>query len=77
MATEKVVSDIEGTIKKVCADIKRKNGAVGCDKLDSLSKLVNSYTKLVETNREKEDTPDLSETTERGKGRHRWSKHVV
>ena len=48
MSTEKVITDVERTIKKVCSEIKKRKGAVGCDKLDSLSKLINSYSRLIE-----------------------------
>ena len=52
MRTEQIINELERTIKKVCSDVKRKKGAVGCDKLDSLSKLVNSYSRLIERNQE-------------------------
>ena len=48
MGADRVLKDLELTIKKVCIDIKRKKGAVGTDKLDSLSKLTNSYSRLLE-----------------------------
>ena len=48
MSTERVIADLEKTIRKVCKDIKKRNGSVGGDKLDSLSKLVNSYSRLIE-----------------------------
>jgi len=58
MDKEKVITAVEQTIKRVCADIKKKKGAVGCDKLDSFSKLVNSYTKLVEQHEQKDEEDD-------------------
>ena len=51
MGAEQVLTSLERTIKKVCVDIKKKNGAVGSDKLDSLSKLTNSYSRLLERQR--------------------------
>ena len=55
MNTDKVIVEVERTIKKVCSDIKKKKGAVGCDKLDSLSKLINSYSRLIERAAEPEE----------------------
>ncbi len=55
MNTDKVIIEVERTITKVCKDIKKRNGAVGCDKLDSLSKLVNSYSRLLERAAEPEE----------------------
>ena len=49
MATKKVIRNIEAAINRVCEDIKDKKGGSGADKLDSLSKLVNSYSKLIES----------------------------
>ena len=48
MSAEQVLANLERTIKKVCLDIKKKKGVVGSDKLDSLSKLTNSYSRLLE-----------------------------
>ena len=66
MSTEKIIADLERTIKKVCSDVKKKKGSVGSDKLDSLSKLVNSYSRLIERHqdckdRDKENKPCLHE----------------
>ena len=58
MSAEIVLKDVERTIKKVCADIKKKSGNVGCDKLDSLSKLVNSYRHLYELEKKQVDPLD-------------------
>ena len=52
MSTEKIIAEVERTIKRVSGDIRKKQGAVGSDKLDSLSKLVNSYSRLLERNQE-------------------------
>ena len=48
MSAEQVLANLERTIKKVCIDIKKKKGTVGSDKLDALSKLTNSYSRLLE-----------------------------
>ena len=48
MQTDKILKGIEDSILRVSKDIKAKKGAVGSDKLNSLSKLVNSYSRLVE-----------------------------
>ena len=50
MSAEKIIRELELTIKRVSKDIKKKQGAVGSDKIDSLSKLVNSYSRLIELN---------------------------
>ena len=61
MSTEKIIAELERTIKKVCSDIKRKKGSVGSDKLDSLSKLINSYSRLLERH---QDCKDRNENKE-------------
>lgn len=48
MNPEKVLRDLEKTIKKVSKDIQQKSGSVGSEKLDSLSKLTNAYSRLYE-----------------------------
>ena len=48
MSSKQVLANLEKTIKRVCVDIKKKKGAVGSDKLDALSKLTNSYSRLLE-----------------------------
>jgi hypothetical protein len=48
MKPEKVITAVESTIARVTRDIKGKKGNVGSDKLNSLSKLVNSYNRLIE-----------------------------
>ena len=47
MKPEKIVSALETTIIRVTKDIKKKQGNTGSDKLDSLAKLVNSYSRLL------------------------------
>ena len=48
MSTNKIIKNLETAIDRVCEDIKEKKGGSGADKLDSLAKLVNSYSRLVE-----------------------------
>jgi hypothetical protein len=48
MTTKTVLRNVEATINRICTDIKEKKGGSGADKLDSLSKLVNSYSRLLE-----------------------------
>ena len=48
MKPEKVITAVESTIGRVTRDIKKKKGNIGSDKLNSLSKLVNSYNRLIE-----------------------------
>ena len=48
MKPEKVIANIESTIAHVTRDIKKKQGNIGSDKLNSLSKLVNAYNRLIE-----------------------------
>ena len=52
-----MIRNIEAAIIRVCLDIKNKQGGSGVDKLDSLSKLVNSYSRLIERDRQKEIDP--------------------
>lgn len=59
MVTKKVIRNIEAAINRVCEDIKEKNGASGADKLDSLSKLINAYGRLIERGKETEIDPTL------------------
>ena len=51
MSTSDVLNEVEGAIIRICTDIKKKKGGSGADKLDSLSKLINSYSRLIERNR--------------------------
>lgn len=53
MVTKKVIRNIESAINRICEDIKEKKGGSGSDKLDSLSKLVNSYSRLLERDKQK------------------------
>ena len=48
MKPEKVISAVESTIIRVTRDMKKKQGNVGSDKINSLSKLVNCYNRLIE-----------------------------
>ena len=48
MGKDKVINEVEGAIIRVCTDIKEKKGGSGADKLDSLSKLINSYNRLLD-----------------------------
>lgn len=57
MASKKIIRNIEAAINRVCEDIKNKQGGSGADKLDSLSKLVNSYSRLIERDKQKEIDP--------------------
>ena len=57
MGTKKVIRNIEAAINRICDDIKQKQGGSGADKLDSLSKLVNSYSRLIERDKLKEIDP--------------------
>jgi hypothetical protein len=60
MKPERVASAVEMTIVRVTRDIKKRQGNTGSDKLNSLSKLVNAYNRLVD--RSKEDTKTDSES---------------
>ena len=57
MVTKKVIKNIEAAINRICEDIKDKKAGSGADKLDSLSKLVNSYSRLLERNKQEEIDP--------------------
>ena len=48
MKPDKVISALESTIGRVTRDIRKKKGNIGSDKLNSLSKLINSYNRLIE-----------------------------
>ena len=54
MSTRKVIKNLEAAINRICEDIKEKKGGSGSDKLDSLSKMVNSYSRLIERGKKKE-----------------------
>ena len=59
MSTKKVIRNIEAAISRVCEDIKDKQGGSGADKLDSLSKLVNSYSRLIERDKQNGIDPTM------------------
>lgn len=59
MVKKKIIRNIEAAINRICEDIKDRKGGSGADKLDSLSKLINSYSRLIE--RDKEEKVDASE----------------
>ena len=48
MKPEKVITVVETIIARVTRDIKKKQGNIGSDKLNSLSKLLNAYNRLLE-----------------------------
>ena len=48
MPEDKVAMAVGQAIIRVTRDIKKKKGVVGSDKLNSLSKLVNAYNRLLE-----------------------------
>ena len=54
MSKADVIHNVEAAINRVCTDIKNKKGGSGADKLDSLSKLINSYNRLIEMPTEEE-----------------------
>jgi len=58
MKPEKVISALESTIARVIRDIKKKKGNIGSDKLNSLSKLINSYNRLLERTRNGSDADE-------------------
>lgn len=59
MSAKKVIRNIEAAINRICEDIKQKQGGSGADKLDSLSKLVNSYSRLIERDKQKVTDPNI------------------
>jgi hypothetical protein len=58
MKPEKVISAVETTILRVTRDIKKKKGNTGGDKLNSLSKLINSYNRLIERTKDGSDADE-------------------
>jgi len=60
MKPEKVITCVESAIYKVGVDIRKKKGAVGSDKLNSLSKLINAYNRLLERSMALNQEPPLS-----------------
>ncbi len=74
MSAEEVIDNLESAINRVCNDIKIKKGGSGADKLESLSKLVNSYSRLIGKNYRiehdminDEDETDVERLTDRRK----------
>ena len=67
MKPEQIVSALETTIIRVTRDIKKKQGNAGADKLDSLAKLVNSYTRLLERSKGNIDGKGFYELMKEGK----------
>ena len=49
MNREKIINAAESAIMKVTKDIRKKEGAVGVDKLNAFSRLLNSYRRLLDT----------------------------
>lgn len=74
MNSKKVLKKLESAIIRVCSDIEEKKGGSGRDKLDSVSKLVNSYSRLLEGVKGNEPDP-----TENGDPEHykRISKGLI
>ena len=60
MKPDKVISALESTIARVTRDIKKKQGVVGSDKLNSLSKLVNAYNRLLERTKDGAEPKDYN-----------------
>lgn len=58
MKPEKVITAVESTIGRVTRDIKKKKGNIGSDKLNSLSKLVNAYNRLLERAKDGSDSDE-------------------
>jgi len=58
-AKKKVIRNIEAAINRVCEDIKDGKGGSGADKLDSVAKLVNAYSRLIERDKQKEIDPNM------------------
>jgi hypothetical protein len=48
MGAKRVISNLESAINNLCIDIIEKNDGAEIEKMDSLSKLVNSYSRLLE-----------------------------
>lgn len=71
MNTEEVIQNLEAAINRVCTDIKNKKGGSGADKLDSLSKLVNAYSRLIGAG---EDKPKKEE---RDKSEYGDPEHIT
>ena len=80
MGKDRVLNEVEGAIIRVCTDIKEKKGGSGADKLDSLSKLINSYNRLLDKSKspeydaDEDGDPDYYKQLER---QERVKRHVV
>lgn len=61
MGKENIIGEVEGAIIRVCNDIKQKKGGSGADKIDSLSKLVNSYSRLIERSKAANEPEDYGD----------------
>jgi len=59
IVAESTLQNIEAAINRVCGDIKEKKAGSGSDKLESLSKLINSYSRLIERVKQLESDPTL------------------
>ena len=60
MKPDKVISALESTIVRVTRDIKKKKGNIGSDKLNSLSKLLNAYNRLLERTKNGSESEDYN-----------------
>jgi hypothetical protein len=58
MNSEEVIKKLESAIIRVCSDIEEKKTGSGVDKLNSVSKLVNSYSRLIERVKGNESDPE-------------------
>ena len=63
MKPQRVALAVETTIVRVTRDIKKREGNTGSDKLNSLSKLVNAYNRLVYRTKEDEKSDSDSSNT--------------
>jgi hypothetical protein len=53
MSARKVIKNLESAINRICEDINEKKTGSGADKLDSLAKLCNAYSRLIERHKVK------------------------
>ena len=80
MGKDRVINEVECAIVRVCTDIKEKKGGSGADKLDSLSKLINSYNRLLDKSNSPEHDADEDGDPEYYKKlekQERVKRHVV
>lgn len=54
MSAEDVLKKVEKTIGYICSDVRKKKGNIGTNKIDSIAKLVNSYSRLLDKTIEEE-----------------------